>query len=298
LALGLSIFAVFLAACALIVTIVYKNEPPQSQPDRVVLLNNSHSKTSKTPSPEKVTRKAAAPAPVKYPEPAPVKADVPAPKVETPKVEVPAPKVEAPKVEVPAPKVEAPKVDSPDGVVRMEPEGRTRKVKVVGVIDGDTLRIFGGEKIRLIGINTPEKKEPLCAEATDLLRKYATGKEVTLAFDKEEKDRYGRTLAFVFSEGVFVNAEIVRQGLAFFYEFKPNVRYSKLFLKMQRDARSKNKGLWTQKPKLESEYTSSRKSARFHRPQCKRGPRKSKLRFGDRNEALDTGRSPCPDCKP
>ena len=182
--------------------------------------------------------------------------------------------------------------------VRMTPEGETRTARVMGVIDGDTLRVFGGEKIRLIGINTPEKNEEFCPQATDLLKRLVEGKDVTLAFDVEKKDRYGRSLAFIYADGVFVNAEIVRQGLALFYEFKPNVHYSKLFLKLQREARAAKRGLWVKTHKPESEYYSSRRSARFHRPDCRKRSRKSKTRFSSRNAALDTGRSPCPDCRP
>ncbi|MDF1662246.1 MAG: thermonuclease family protein [Planctomycetota bacterium] len=277
--LVLSVIAVVIAALALVLTITTRNNTPND--DKVAKTENSAQKTPKT---GKAPKKKSDPAPAKK-SPVEDKSD----RSKTPKEKKPEPKPESKKEDAPK--------DSDDGLLRMEPEGRTRSVKVIGIIDGDTLRLFGGEKVRLIGINTPEKNEPLCPEATDLLKKLLEDKDVTLAFDKEEKDRYGRSLAFVYAGGVFVNGEIIRQGLAYFYEFKPNVRYSKLFLKLQRQARAANRNLWAQKHDLDSEYFSSRKSARFHRANCKRGPRKSKVTFPSRNAALDTGRSPCPDCK-
>lgn len=273
LSLILSVIAVVIAALALVLTITTRGTNPDAKD-----VANADKKGKKVPGPFKKDSK-------KKSDRTPAKKSADQSKGKDPKETKKAPQNE-------------PVSNNNDGALRMEPEGRTRSVKVIGIIDGDTLRLFGGEKVRLIGINTPEKNEPLCPEATDLLKKLLEDKDVTLAFDKEEKDRYGRTLAFVYAGGVFVNGEIIRQGLAYFYEFKPNVRYSKLFLKLQRESRAANRNIWTQKHEPASEYSSSRKSARFHRAKCKRGPKRSKVTFPSRNAALDTGRSPCPDCKP
>lgn len=269
----LSVIAVVIAALALIITITTrKGKPEKVDPDiKKIYANNSGD--NKNPKASKELEDKAKDSPRPQADNDPSNTSEPTKKAK-----------------------DAPPPD--DGALRMEPEGETRSVKVIGIIDGDTLRLFGGEKVRLIGINTPEKNEPLCAEATDLLKRLVEGQDVTLAFDKEKKDRYGRSLAFVYAGGVFVNGEIIRQGLAYFYEFKPNVRYSKLFLKLQREARAANRYIWTQKHEPASEYSASRRSARFHRPNCKRGPKKSKVTWSSRDEALDTGRSPCPDCKP
>ena len=63
--------------------------------------------------------------------------------------------------------------------------------------------------------------------------------------DAEKKDRYGRTLAYVYLEdGTFLNAEIVKEGYARIATFPPNVKYAELFLGLEQEARRNNRGLW------------------------------------------------------
>jgi endonuclease YncB( thermonuclease family) len=90
-------------------------------------------------------------------------------------------------------------------------------VKVTRVIDGDTLQLSRGEKVRLIGVDTPETKDPrkpvqyFGKEATAFTKHLVEGKPVRLAYDQPHHDKYGRTLASVYLEhDTFVNAEIIR----------------------------------------------------------------------------------------
>jgi endonuclease YncB( thermonuclease family) len=90
-------------------------------------------------------------------------------------------------------------------------------VKVTRVIDGDTLQLSTGEKVRLIGVGTPETKDPrkpvqyFGKEATAFTKHLVEGKPVRLAYDQPHHDKYGRTLASVYLEhDTFVNAEIIR----------------------------------------------------------------------------------------
>ncbi len=121
-------------------------------------------------------------------------------------------------------------------------------VQVVRVIDGDTIQVccvFGDrEKVRYIGINTPDTHhpmrgvEPYGKEAAEANRKLVDGKTVSLEFDVEQRDRYGRLLAYVFlKDGIFVNAWLVEHGFAQVMTVPPNVRYQELFLKLQRGVR-------------------------------------------------------------
>ena len=87
-------------------------------------------------------------------------------------------------------------------------------VTVAQVVDGDTIELTNGRKVRYIGINTPERDQPYYAEATAVNRQLVQGKNVQLELDVETFDRYGRTLAYVWVDGVMVNLEIVRQGYA------------------------------------------------------------------------------------
>ncbi len=87
------------------------------------------------------------------------------------------------------------------------------------VIDGDTIVLDGNEIVRLIGIDTPETKDPrkpvqyYGREAYEFTKRLVEGKKVRLSYDLNEKDKYGRTLAYVYLEdGTFLNAEVVNQG--------------------------------------------------------------------------------------
>ena len=124
---------------------------------------------------------------------------------------------------------------------------------VVRVVDGDTIHVridAGVEKVRYIGVNTPEVhhptkgEEPGGREAAEVNRRLIEGKTVRLELDVQERDRYGRLLAYVWVGDVMVNAELVRLGYAQVMTVPPNVRYQQLFLKLQREAREAGRGLW------------------------------------------------------
>jgi micrococcal nuclease len=125
---------------------------------------------------------------------------------------------------------------------------------VVSVVDGDTIWVvLNGEreKVRYIGIDAPETQHPVKGvqayghEAKAANRKLVEGKTVRLEFDVGRRDKYGRLLAYVYLEdGTFVNAWLVEQGYAQVMTVPPNVKYQDLFLKLQREARDTNRGLW------------------------------------------------------
>ena len=109
-------------------------------------------------------------------------------------------------------------------------------VQVDSVIDGDTFRLESGEKVRLMGIDAPETHHPrkpveyFGKEATEFAKKMLEGKLVRLELDVQERDQYGRLLAYVYLEdSTFVNAELVKQGYAQVATYPPNVKYLELF---------------------------------------------------------------------
>jgi micrococcal nuclease len=115
------------------------------------------------------------------------------------------------------------------------------------VYDGDTIRLANGEKVRYIGIDTPEFGEEIeyfAVEAAQANRKLVKGKKVRLEFDQEKRDKYGRLLAYVYVDDVFVNAWLVENGYAQVMTIPPNVKYQELFLKLQRRAGEEGRGLW------------------------------------------------------
>ena len=125
--------------------------------------------------------------------------------------------------------------------------------QVTRVIDGDTIEVeIGGAiyKVRYIGIDTPEldDKRPefsaLAQEATRYNRQLVAGKTVRLEKDVSETDRYGRLLRYVYAGDIFVNAEIVRRGLARAESYPPDTKYQDYLYEMEAEARQANRGFW------------------------------------------------------
>lgn len=128
------------------------------------------------------------------------------------------------------------------------------------VVDGDTIYVrlaSGVEKVRYIGIDTPEVhhptrgEEPGGREATDVNRRLLGHDPVRLETDVQLRDRYGRLLAYVWirrPDGgeTMVNAELVRLGYAAVMTVPPNVRHAELFRKLAAEAREHYRGLWAQ----------------------------------------------------
>jgi len=129
--------------------------------------------------------------------------------------------------------------------------GTSRWVTVSKIYDGDTFKTESGEKVRLLGINTPETArddkpgEPRADQATTGLKQLIKGKTVRLAFDTELKDRYGRLLAHVYlRDGTWINVKMIELGLAHSYTFAPNFKQSSTLLKSERTARDQKLGIW------------------------------------------------------
>ena len=130
-----------------------------------------------------------------------------------------------------------------------------RSVRVVRVVDGDTIRVrtaSGEEPVRYIGIDTPESVKPgspvecFAKRASAFNTRLVEGERVRLVRDVEERDRYGRLLAYVYRarDGLFVNAELVRGGYATVATFPPNVAHEREFRRLARRARLSGRGLW------------------------------------------------------
>lgn len=119
-----------------------------------------------------------------------------------------------------------------------------RSVKVTRVLDGDTIEIESGERVKYLGINAPESGQPFFTEATRENERLVAGRTVALEFDVQTQDRYKRLLAYVWVGDVLVNEEIVKNGYAVIETIQPNVKYQDLILKAQQEARNACRGLW------------------------------------------------------
>lgn len=141
------------------------------------------------------------------------------------------------------------------GAQRDRPAGP--EATVVRVVDGDTIlvRLAGGgvERVRYIGIDTPESVKPgtpvqcFAKAAAAANRRLVAGRRVRLERDVEARDRYGRLLAYVrrLPDGLFVNAELVRRGYAVTLTIPPNVRFAARLASLARAARAAGSGLWS-----------------------------------------------------
>ncbi|CAN5266273.1 thermonuclease family protein [soil metagenome] len=119
--------------------------------------------------------------------------------------------------------------------------------KVVGVSDGDTITVLDGTtqvKIRLYGIDCPEKGQAFGTRAKQMTGDLAAGKIVTVR--PKDKDRYGRTVAeIILPDGTSLNRALVREGMAWHF-----VRYAKNdqeLAKLEAEARTAKRGLWADK---------------------------------------------------
>ena len=146
-----------------------------------------------------------------------------------------------------------------------EPSG-AESATVVRIVDGDTVEVVidaispgpgAGETtigeayiVRLIGIDTPESVKPgtpvecFAKEASAATKALLEGAAVTMVKDVENTDRYDRLLRYIYMEDEMANARLVVNGYASAYTYPPNVRWSELFVQLQREARENDRGLW------------------------------------------------------
>ena len=123
---------------------------------------------------------------------------------------------------------------------------------VTKVADGDTFTVASGEKIRLIGVDTPESVHPDKTKNTefgkvvsDFTREQLLDKMVRLEFDVSKTDRYDRILAYVYLEdGTFLNLHLVEIGYAKVMTIPPNVKHSSDFIKAEQQAKDSELGIW------------------------------------------------------
>ncbi|MCB0213581.1 MAG: thermonuclease family protein [Anaerolineae bacterium] len=125
-----------------------------------------------------------------------------------------------------------------------QPNDGFETVAVARVVDGDTIELVDGRRVRYIGINTPERGQPYYNEASEVNGQLVNGRQVQLEFDQDTFDQYGRTLAYIWADGVMVNREIIVRGYANAFTVPPNVKYSDAFRQAEQEAREAGRGLW------------------------------------------------------
>ncbi|MBU4284847.1 thermonuclease family protein [Patescibacteria group bacterium] len=138
--------------------------------------------------------------------------------------------------------------------IPVQDKSNTGLFKITRVIDGDTIEIEGGERIRYIGIDTPETVDPrkpvqcFGVEASNKNKELVEGKEIRLEKDITDRDKYDRLLRYVWVGDAFINLELVKQGFAYSYSYPPDIKYQDQFVKAQQEAREAKRGLWNACP--------------------------------------------------
>lgn len=135
-----------------------------------------------------------------------------------------------------------------------------QKFRVTEVHDGDTISIrtrsFAGvplkiERVRLIGIDAPElKQEPWGRLSKRYLKKLISESDwvVSIEFDVEQRDKYGRLLSYVWDKkGRLINEKMIENGYAMLYTIPPNVKYAEKFTAAQKKAQARQIGIWGKK---------------------------------------------------
>lgn len=137
---------------------------------------------------------------------------------------------------------------SPTATPAESPAPNDPGVAVIRVVDGDTIVVAiggtSGTKVRLIGIDTPERNECFYRAATLRMRSLVEGKRARLVRDVSQTDRYGRLLRYVYVGELFVNAAMVSEGFASTATYPPDVAHALDLLRLERAARAAKRGLW------------------------------------------------------
>jgi micrococcal nuclease len=188
--------------------------------------------------------------------------------------------------------------------VRARTEGR-----VASVIDGDTVVLDSGEKVRYLGVDAPETAHDgtpadcFGNEAARANSALVRGEKVFLRYSGRWLDPHGRLLAYVYlKDGRCASLELVRSGHALVYRTRDEDPMLPELLALQREAIARGLGMWSACPvKPEPRYIANRRSFVFHRLACPFGrvtSRRSLVQFEDRWSALREGYRPCRECKP
>ena len=198
--------------------------------------------------------------------------------------------------------------------------------KVVGISDGDTITILTNDKqsikIRLAGIDTPEKSQAFGKKAKQFTSNAVYGKSVTII--QETVDRYKRIVGMVYCGNICLNEKLVKNGLAWVYRKYCGKPHCKEWLQYEHQARINTIGLWSQNDPIPPwDYRRSKreksntqkinnyssvatgnfhgnvKSKNFHRQGCRYyNCKKCTAVFSSRDDAINSGYRPCKNCSP
>lgn len=178
------------------------------------------------------------------------------------------------------------------------------RYRVIKIIDGDTVELTGGDRLRLLGIDSPEQGEPFYDSAAAFLAQMTLSKISDIEYSSRRRDGYGRMLGYMNIDSQFINELLVRNGLAYVYLFDDNLAdrdQIERLIEAQNDAINKGVGIWSLERHYEPYYMAAKNGLRFHRPNCASVSRLEPgqyIQFDTRLDAFRQGLSPCRNCRP
>ena len=179
--------------------------------------------------------------------------------------------------------------------------------KCIKVVDGDTIYLDNGKKIRFVGVNTPEKGVDGYLTSKLFVQKLCLNKEVGIDVDNSKhSDKYGRTLGVVIVDGKNVNEMLLKEGLAEVMYIPPSEFYPYLWANNSThipDAHTSytNTKTTSNTQDIIGNYIGNTNTGKFHKSSCNWGQKISsgnKITFSSRNDAINQGYQPCKVCNP
>ena len=171
--------------------------------------------------------------------------------------------------------------------------------RVLRVVDGDTAVLEDGEVVRILSIDTPERGDTLYREATEYLKKFLEGRNVSLELGRRRRDSYHRLLGHLWIGDTLVSEKLVEAGMARLYPFPEDTVHLRRLVAAQTRARVSKTGIWQMPaPERCSVYVIHPTSLRFHRPTCRSARTLTDSTSRTREELLDSGLAACRNCRP
>lgn len=178
------------------------------------------------------------------------------------------------------------------------------QVTVTRVVDGDTIVIDSGEKVRMILINSPEsvhrdksKNTPFGKKASEYTTEKLLDQTIYLEKDVSDTDRYGRLLRYIYLEdGTFYNELMVKEGYAQTATFPPDTKHLEIIQAAETHAREESLGLWEDQT---GEWVGSKNSTKYHKKDCyhvKSIKPSNLIYFKNIDDATTQGYEPCKKC--
>jgi endonuclease YncB( thermonuclease family) len=176
------------------------------------------------------------------------------------------------------------------------------------VVDGDTIYLDNGEKVRFVGVNTPERGVEGYIASKNFVQKLCLNKKVGIDIDdSKHKDKYGRTLGVVIVKGKNVNEMLLKEGLAEVMYIPPSEFYpynwadSSTHIPNAQHTYSNTHSSDTHSSDISGKYIGNSNSGKFHKSTCKWGQKTAehnRVMFDNRNMAISQGYQPCKVCNP